>query len=310
MPENIEAPEAPVVETPEAPVAEPIIENRRAAIESEVITENNTFAEPTVLPDESPKEELKPEILDKDKKIKDNVQKRIDKVIAQKKSVEEENAELKAELEKLKASPKVPEVTPESKPEVKDNTPPTIAQVTAYIKKMREEGKVEEEVAAFNYLVDLKKEQAIKEVEDKQTKAQKESESVKSRQLNQWIGLQKDYETSDPNDDMNIANQQGELYQTALGYYNNPNLHAGKYNDPDVINGFRRAVADAYRDIQQERTPKGNEIIPKKANPRQVLANPESDSPEEPSQGASNSLSDAQKVREEILNRKKNRFLR
>jgi len=78
--------------------------------------------------------------------------------------------------------------------------------------------------------------------------------------------------------------------------------------------GFRRAVADAYREIHRQgliKTPKGEVVIPERKETRAVLADPSTDSSEEVAQpNNSNSLSDAEKVREEIKARNKNRFIR
>ncbi len=315
MDEEKKVPEAPVVEVkPEAPADEPFIENRRAEIENLVITKNETVPEPEKIPEETPKietlkEEDKVEDPDPIAKIKQSVQKRIDKVVAQKKSVEEELSEAKAELERLKTGTKTPE------PTTKDDAPPTIEQIEAYIIKMREEGNVKEEIAATRYLIKVEKELAIKEVTEVQTKAQREAEAQKAKQLADWTMLSKDYETANQKDDMNLANQNGLLYKTALALYNDKELHADFYNNPDVIQGFRRAVADAYREIHQQgllknNSPKG-EIVTERKNLRMTLAEPSASESEEPSTPSfANSLSDAEKVREEIRARNKNRLKR
>ncbi len=319
--------EAPGVEEPEAAaevvVEESLIDNRRAEIEKLVITENETIPEPEVdsetLPKEEKKEEIKVAEDDPLERIKKSVQKRIDKVVAQKKSVEEELAETKAELTRLKASPKSPETVPDKKEDGKEPTP---EQVESYIIKMREEGNVKEEIAATRYLIKLEKELALKEVRDEQIKTQKESEAKNSKELADWTDLSKDYlaydETGklDAKSDLNLSNQNGLLYKTALALYNDKELHADFYDNPNVMQGFRRAVADAYREIHQQgllkQTPKGTQIVTEKRTPRQALAEPNADSPEEsPSPNInSNSLSDAEKVREEIKARNKNRFKR
>ena len=77
----------------------------------------------------------------------------------------------------------------------------------------------------------------------------------------------------------------GLLYKTAVSLYNDKELHADFYNNPDVMMGFRRAVADAYREIHQQgliKNPKGEEIAPR--NPRQVLADPSAEIVEETKQ--------------------------
>jgi hypothetical protein len=295
---------------PETPAEESLIDNPRAAVENAVIAEGGQVLptpEPEVVEPEVKVEEPKAEEDDPIKRIKDSVQKRIDKVVAQKKSVEEELAEAKAELERLKNGTKAPETTPTTK----DDAPPTIEQIEAYIIKMREEGNVKEEIAATRYLIKVEKELAIKEVTEAQTKTVREAEAQKAKQLNDWTMLSKDYETADPKDEMNLSNQNGILYKTALALYNDKQLHADNYNDPNVINGFRRAVADAYREIHQQglvKTPKGE--VAEKKSLRAMLADPSTQMPEEITPSPTTTLSDAEKVREEIKSRNKNRFIK
>ena len=309
------ADETKVTEAPEpakvkAPESESLIDKRRAEVEKLVITANDTISEPETLVEEVKKEEVKvEEPSDPLDRIKKSVQKRIDKVVAQKKSVEEELAEARAEIERLKSKPT----------EIKsDDKPPTIEQVEAYILKMREEGNAKEEIAATRYLIKLEKEQAVAEVRAEQTKAQKAEDDLKAQQLSDWTNLSKDYVAytedgkMDAKSDLNLSNQSGLLYKTALALYNDKELHADFYNDPNVIQGFRRAVADAYREIHQQgliKTPKG-EVVERRTT-RQALAEPEAEAVEETTQSTNaNSLSDADKVREEIKARKQNRFIR
>ncbi len=292
-------------------------DDKRAQLEKLVIASNEHIPEeesetPPAKPEEVKEE---PDSEDPVERIKKSVQKRIDKVVAQKKSAEEELIEARAEIERLKnAKPEEKPVTP------KDDTPPTPEQVEAYIVKMREEGNVKEEIAATRYLIKLEKELALKEVRDEQNKTSKEAEAVKQKQLNDWVALSNDYVvynpdgTQDLKSDLNLANQKGLLYQTALSLYNDKDLHKDFYNDPNVMNGFRRAVADAFREIHQQgliKTPKGESITPVKRSIRETLADPSADSGEEVEKGTiSNSLSDAEKVREEIKARKRNRSTR
>jgi hypothetical protein len=306
--DEVKVPEVPVVSKPETPAEESLIENPRAAVENAVIAEGGQ-----ILPVPEAEEEVKPEPKveepkaeeDPIKRIKDSVQKRIDKVVAQKKSVEEELAEAKAELERLKTK------TPETTPTTKDDEPPTIEQIEAYIIKMREEGNVVEEVKATRYLIKVEKELAIKEVTEAQTKTQREAESQKAKQLADWTALSKDYETADPKDEMNLSNQNGILYKTALALYNDKQLHADNYNNPDVIQGFRRAVADAYREIHQQgllKAPKGE--VAEKKSLRAMLADPSTQMEEVETSSPTTTLSDADKVREEIKSRNKNRYIK
>jgi len=301
------------LKTPETPVAETLIDNRRAVIENLVIEENGRVPEPEVT-EETPAipvpEEKTEKPVDPVQRIKDSVQKRIDKVVAQKKSVEEELAEARAEIERLKTSPKQ-----EQQPASDPNAKPTVEQVEAYIIKMKKEGNVEEEVAATRYLIKLEKEQALKEVETQQTESKKQAEAQSTQQLAEWSDLQRDYIVYTPDgkpdtsSDLTLENQKGLLYRTALSLYNDKELHASHYDDTNVIRGFRRAVADAYREIHQQGlvAPKG-QVTPR--NPRQVLADPSTVSSEDVTPAQPQVLSDADKVREEIKNRNKNRFLR
>ena len=297
-----------VVKPKTADVEESLIDNRRADVEKAVMTENETPRVQEVSEEEVPevveKKEEAPEVKeDPIQRIKDSVQRRIDKVVAKQKTAEEKLAEAEAELARLKAEPRTPETTSTTK----DDAPPTIEQIEQYIIKMREEGNVKEEIAATRYLIKVEKELAIKEVTEVQTKTAKEAEAQKAKQLSDWTALSKDYETADAKDEMNLANQNGLLYKTALSLYNDKELHASHYNDPNVIGGFRRAVADAYREIHQQgliKTPKGDTVLERKSL-RAALADPDSGSSEEPTPQTPNTLSDADKVREEIKARKK-----
>lgn len=314
----VEIQEAKATENPETTEAESLIDNRRAEIEKMVITKNNTFPEPELVPEEAkpPVEEVKE--IDPVERIKSAVQKRIDKVVAQKKSADEELAEARAEIARLKAG--VTETPKETDPP-KDDTPPTPEQVEAYIVKMAEEGNIKEQVAATRYLIKLEKELALKEVTEAQTKTAKEAEVQKAQQLADWTDLSKDYVAYDPDgkvdikSDLNLSNQDGLLYKTALSLYNDKELHRDFYTDSNVIHGFRRAVADAYREIHQQglisNTPKGEKIISEKKTLRASLADPSAVEAEDvSSQSNQTSLSDAEKVREDIKLRNKNRFKR
>jgi len=314
MADEITAPASAEPEKVETAGDESLIDNRRSEVEKQVAASNDNpqlteVPEELTEPKEVPKKiEEEPDQLDS---IKKSVQKRINKVVAQKKSVEDELAEAKAELERLKASPKIEQP--------QDDKPPTPEQVEAYILKMREEGNAKEEIAATRFLIKLEKELAVKSIKEEQEKAQLEANAKAAKQLTDWANLQSDYvmydESGKPDvkHDLNLSNQSGLLYKTALSLYQDKELHADFYADPDTIQGFRRAVSDAYREIHQQGliTPKGESAKAGKRIPLTLLAEPEAESTEEPSQSTSAaSLSDAEKVREEIRNRKKNRFIR
>lgn len=298
---------------------EPVFESKRAQIEKLVQTENENFADeaPAEEVAEVPAEEIALPV-DPVEQIKKSVQKRIDKVVAQKKSVEEENAELKAELERLKSSPKPDETVSTAEKGEAEVTP---EQVEAYIAKMSEEGNHKEVAAATRYLIKLEKEIALKEVREQQTKAQAQTESEKARTNQELRELAQDYVAYDDSgavdasSDLNLSNQKGLLFKTAMSLYNDKELHAELYNNPNVVQGFRRAVSDAFIQIHQQglvkHTPKGQTIIPERKNPRMSLAEPSAEVSEESVQSTNvNSLTDAQKASEEIKNRMKNRYLR
>ncbi len=297
--------ETKVTETPKVSVDESLIDNGRTAIEDKVISDSNTFEVPKQeSTDSKPKDESsepKPESEGTEvERIKKAVQKRIDKVVAKQKSAEERLVEAEAELARLKSTP-----TQEVK---KDDTPPTIEQVEAYILKMAEEGNKKEEIAATRYLIRLEKEAAIKEVEDRQNKIRQESESRSTRENQALLDLAKDYIVYDDKgkpdmkSDLTLANQKGKLFEIAMGLYNDPELHAQYYNDPDRVHGLRRAVADAYREIHQQnliKTPKAD-VVEKRVTKQ--LADPDAVEVDE-TPTSSTLLSDTDKVRDEIKSR-------
>ena len=297
-----DATKVPVV--PETTADESLIENPREAVEKAIILENETVDSP--IPDEvssETKTEVKEEVVeDPVDRIKKSVQKRIDKVVAQKKTAEEELAEAKAEIERLKSKPA-------ETPALKDDAPPTPEQVEAYILKMREEGNAKEEIAATRYLIKLEKEMAVKAVKDEQAKVAQEAKARADKQLSDWTNLSLDYKSENP--ELDLSNQKGLLYRSALSNYQDREMHAELYNDPDTIQGFRRAVADAYRVIHEKgllTTPKEGVVETLRRATRQVLADPDAtDTDETPSQSTQADLSDADKVREEIKSRNRMR---
>lgn len=297
--------EVKVPDVPKTPADETLIYNPRAAIEAAVIAENDT---PDPVEDE-PAIEAKPDDVKPDEKvelsqvdkIKAAVQKRIDKVVAKEKTALERAEAAEAELARLKANPA--QVI-----DKKDDTPPTLEQVEAYIIKMAEEGNKKEEIAATRYLIKLEKEAAIKEVEDRQTKIKLEGEQRVQRENDALLDLAKDYIVYDEKgqvdmkSDMTLANQKGKLFEATMALYNDPELHKLFYNDPDRANGLRRATADAYRELHQQglvKTPKDSGLETKRV-PRQVLADPDAVEIEDTPNPSPTLLSDAEKVREEI----------
>lgn len=306
------APDQVVKDTVEAP----LFVNPRKAIEDEVTTQNETFPE-AEQPEASPivdekvvaskEDELSDDPIER---IKKATQKRINQVVAQKKSVEERLAELEEENARLKANPSPATVDKKDSAEA-----PTIEQVQAYILKMREEGNAKEEIAAQAYLITLVKEQAVKEVEEKQKKAVSEARAKADRENQALLDLAKDYIVytdkgeADMKSDLTLANQNGLLFKTAMALYNDPDLRAKFYNDADRPMALRRAVQDANRELHAQgllKTPKaeGFEI---RRNPRTVLADPDATEIEEAPTSSSSLLSDAEKVRDEIKQRNKMR---
>jgi hypothetical protein len=293
---------------------ESFIDKRRMEVERQAAPDPvaSEAVEDTPKTEEAPKKGELPKIeeeADPVARFKKNVQKRIDKEVAKRKTAEEELADARSELVKLRSSVPQKEV---SKPE--DNTPPTPEQVEAYIAKMQEDGQWKEAAQATRYLIKLEKETAIKEVRDEQEKASTQAKAKSDKQLSDWINLQRDYVILDASgkpdlkSDLTLSNESGLLYQRALSFYKDKDLHAERYNDPDTIMGFRRAVSDAYREIHQQGliTPKGESITAMRRSP---LAEPDAETSEDVTQ-SNNSLSDADKVREEIKARRNNRFVR
>jgi len=212
-------------------------------------------------------------------------------------------SEAQAEIARLKAGPA------QEKP--KDDTPPTIEQVEAYILKMAEEGNKKEEIAATRYLIRLEKEAAIKEVEERQLKMRQEGEQRLQRENRALLDLAKDYIVYDAKgevdmkSDLTLANQKGKLFESAMALYNDPELHKLYYNDPDRAAGLRRAVQDANKELHAQgliKTPKVDGLETRRVS-RQVLADPDAVDAEDTPIPSSNDLSDAEKVREEIKQR-------
>ncbi len=309
------ADEIKVSETPKVSVEAPLIVNPREAIETAIILENETVPEREVDEPEI-KEEIKkePEVkeeLSEVERIKQNVQKRINQVVAQKKSAEEELAEAKAEIARLKSNTNLIA-------DKKDDIPPSIEQVEAYIIKMAEEGNKKEEIAATRYLIKLEKEAAIREVEDRQKSQQGEAQKKAKAESQALLDLAKDYISYDDKgqpdmkSDLTLANQKGKLFTTAMALYNDQELHSQYYNDPDRSLGFRRAVQDANRELHAQgliKTPKVEVVDSRRVN-RQVLADPEAVEIDDTPQSSSPLLSDADKVRDEIKSRNRMRMPR
>lgn len=316
---NLEKPEATVPEEIKPlPEASHEALNAREAIEAAVIAKN---AEPdapievfdeTEAPGEPAKDEAAAEpkleeSLDPIERIKKETQKRINKLTAKTKSAEERVAELEAENERLRTG-----VKPVTKEGEKAGEP-TLEQCEAALEKAIADGDSKFAAQITTYMTKLvarqereAAEKSFNERTTKQTEAQK-------KELTDWVNLCRDYEpvTADGQVDMkhplNLANQNGLLYKTALALYQDKELN-GKYAGYDKMTGFRIAVNDAWRGIHEQGLYKPVQPAAKKIVERQraVLASPDSDGAEEaPEQSSFNdNPSDAQKVLEEIKHRK------
>lgn len=302
----------------------------REAIEQAVIAKNAEVPEIIVdTPEEAPASETPvaseapKELVDAkeapveslEERIKAKVQKRIDKEVAKRKTLEEQLAEKEAELALLRQG-KLPEGTDNAKPDV--NREPTDSEISAALRKAREEGDVEFEVQIMNFLADRKAKAQRMEAEAQIRNREQEAAKEQSRQQREWETLVRDYLVYDDqgnidnSNDMNLNNTNGKLYKTAMTLFKDKELSATLYNDENKILGFRRAVHDAYRGLleTQKSQPSITETInsgdfKSKAGVRKVaqLAEPGSSGGEDVPSTAPRHLSDAEKVTEEIKHR-------
>lgn len=327
--EQTESVQQPSVNPP-GEVAQAI--SSREAIEQAVITKNAEVPEIIVdTPEEAPSSET-PVVTEAPKevvetkeapvesleeRIKAKVQKRIDKEVAKRKTLEEQLAEKDAELAMLRQG-KLPEGTENiNKNDI--NREPTDSEISAALRKAREEGDVDFEVQIMNYVADRKAKAQRMEAEAQIRNREQEAAKEQSRQQRDWETLVRDYLVYDDNgnvdnsNDMNLNNTNGKLYKTAMSLFQDKELRASLYNDENKILGFRRAVHDAYRGLletQKTTQPSVTETInsgdfKSKAGVRKVaqLAEPGSAGGEEVTSNAPRHLSDAEKVTEEIKHR-------
>jgi hypothetical protein len=260
--------------------------------------------------DQAPKTE------DVSTRIKERIQKRIDKEVAKRKTLEEQLAETQAELASLRNNVEKPKGESDKKAE------PTDAEIMVALKKAREEGDVEFELQIIDYKTKREANRIADERIAKIQDEEKRKQEATQRQFNDWNNLQKDYSIYDDNGKvdmshpLNLANQNGLLYKTALSLYQDPELKKDFYADPDQIAGFRRAVADAHKELLMQGIYKSKpkeviEVTPKQPKrPVQVLGDPDASGGEDNTQAPSNDLSDTEKVRLEIKNRRKNLYVR
>jgi hypothetical protein len=305
----------------------------REAIEAQVIAKNEEV--PAVIldtPEEAPKSETPvvseaPKELSTDAKdapveslegrIKAKVQKRIDKEVAKRKTLEEQLDETRAELALARQGKLPVESNKSDKTDV--NREPTDSEISAALRKAREEGDVDFEVQIMNFVADRKAKAQRMEAEAQIRKSEQEAQNAQVRQQRDWETLVRDYLVYDDagnidnSSDMNLNNTNGKLYKTALALFQDKDL-AGNYADENKILGFRRAVHDAYRGLIETQSMKKEPTIAEtvnsgdfksKAGVRKVtqLAEPGSAGGEDVPSNAPRTLSDAEKVTEEIKHR-------
>jgi len=110
---------------------------------------------------------------------------------------------------------------PKHTPQQKNDAPPTCwTDSRRTSSRCREEGNVKEEIAATRYLIKVEKDMAIRKVKESQTKSFKEAEA--QRVSNSMIGRcsQKIMRQRIQKIELNLSNQNGILYKTALASYN------------------------------------------------------------------------------------------
>lgn len=322
--------EQPETAVPEAIQTAPEPTNPREALEAAVIAKNaetypveseETEAPPTPKTESAEAEQKPEESSNLSEKVKAEMLKRINKVTARAKSAEERLAELEAENQRLREAKESKEEKVEAKSEPVEKREPTIEECRKALAKALSEGDHEFAAQVTEYMADLKAkthrleaEKAYAERTTKQTEAQK-------KQLADWTNLCRDYEPTDSEGKvdlkhpLNLSNQNGLLYKTALDLFQDKDLKA-KYAGYDTITGFRLAVNDAYRGIVEQGLYKPAretaKVVTEERPTRrqQVLAEPDSDGDDSAPSTPNTIMSDADKVREEIKDRQRNRYKR
>lgn len=208
--------------------------------------EPSTSPEETVESDEAvnPPIDLSDEDINKTyEEKKTNIQKRLDRLTAEKKSAQEEAWEYKQELEKLKQ-----EVETLKKPESKEKTY-SDEQLKAALVKAREDGDVDLE---FEIMQELKKNE-VKKLEDVQNKKKIEEEAFRTKENEVWAQYVETFPYSDdPQLDLNDKNSLLLRYTSKL-YQDNPK-HYNKFGYYRLV----QAVNDARDLILQSRISKIN----------------------------------------------------
>lgn len=315
--------EAPEVALPaaiaEAAPEKPYGDDVRKAIEEQAVTKNaeiptfeeseGTEATPAPAKDKAEVEPTQEEPASHTERVRKALLKRIDKITAKAKTLEEQLAEKDAEIERLRQG--VVE-KPVENPVATEKREPTMEECRKALAKAYSDGDFEFAAQVTEYMAEQKAkaervaaERAIEERATKQTQAQQKQQA-------DWVALNRDYEVvdesgkTDLSHDMTLANQNGLLYQTALGLFKDPALKA-KYAVGDTIMGFRIAVNDAYRGLIEQGhyqpVKKVVEAPAKKANVKAQLAVPDADGSGEPVSAPSVTMSDAEKAIQEIKER-------
>lgn len=293
--------------------------NSREVLESEILLENSKLDEETEVTDAPKIEEVdtakNTEESNPTDRVKAEMLKRINKVTARAKSAEEELAELRAENERLKKNVEV-KTEPSTKRE------PTMEECEIALEKAFSEGDHKFAAQVTKYMAEMIAKNQRAEAENALREQSTQKTDAEKKQLSDWSNLCQDYEPRDADGKvdikhpLNLSNQQGLLYTTALDLFKDKELHA-KYAGYDPIVGFRLAVNDAYRGILEQGlykpVVKQKNVVEGVVKTKHViLAEPDAsgdDSDSTPS-FSSNELSDAEKARSEINFRTKNRYQR
>lgn len=293
-------------ETPEEKTtAEPILSEREQA---RLDIENRVLGEPAPLPPEI-KEEVKtepePEPEDATERLKAKFQKRIGKEVGKRKTLEEQLAEKDAEIERLRNG-KI-----EPAPKLDEKKEPTLQEIAVALKKAREDGDTEFEVQILDYMAERRAKQERAEAE-KQFETRNTQVTDRQRK---WGELVQDYTVVDDggkeviDHPMNLNNMQSQLYKTANALYLDPELKRDRYSSGSEMENLRRAISDAYIELNKMGVGKTKEITePKSTKERMKNAMVEPGAAKEETTelpSAPKLKSDQQNVQDEVMHRLK-----
>lgn len=246
----------------------------------------------------------KPETDDIDR-LKQRVEKRIGREVAKRKSLEDELTETRQRLAELETQVQRTVIgntedrvqqTKEVKTEKDEDREPTDQEIATALQKARVEGNVVFELEILKYLMDRTKKQAIQEQEALVKEQQKKQAEVNAK----FTQLVMDYTVFDDageivaDSPLNLNNKESLLYKTAVQLYKDPELNRQFYTG-DQVEGFRRAVGDAYRELVElgyERMPKKAEKPQSESRAKKQLASPDAEAPDEPAQVRSSTPQD------------------